>query len=277
MTVVSTTAISISLIFPGFLFLFYDNLEMLVQSLRGNIQLMVYLEDRATDADVSSLREKIQAERGVAEIAFTGKEKAQEEFRRMGIDNVILDQLEGNPFPASFAVTIRPQVQEDERYLSELADRLRKTKGVEDVHYGAEWLSFLNLFLKKIRAIGAAIGLLLGVTVITLIALTIRLNYYARQGEMEILRLIGASRAFIRLPYLLEGGFLGGIASAASLLILKGIYGYIEGHFAGSGSWMGISYQLRFFPASISVLLLVGGSTLGALGSLISLVLVDHE
>jgi len=277
MTLVSATAICISLIFPGFLFLFYDNLQMLLQGLRGNVQIMVYLDERASEADVVVLREKIQTEKGVAQVSFTSKEKAREEFKKMQIDDAILDQLEGNPFPASFAVTLRPQVQENERYLVELADRFRKIKGVEEVHYGAEWLSFLNLLLKKIRTIGMVIGLLLGMTVMTLIALTIRLNFYARQAEMEILRLIGASRAYIRLPYLLEGGFLGAVASATSLLVLKGLYDYVQGHLSGSGPWIGGSYQLRFFTPSLIAFLLAGGGMLGAIGSLISLIWVDHE
>jgi cell division transport system permease protein len=277
MSLISALTVGIFLTLPGFFILFYDNLEGLFIGLRGNIQLLVYLDDHASAADIGSIRERISAERGVKQVSFTTKEVAREEFGQMGIDDYLIGQLEENPFPASFAVTLRPDVQEDERYLSNLADRWGKLKGVEEVQYGAEWLSFLNLFLKRLRQVGTLIGLFLGGIVVTLIAATIRLNYYARQGEMEILRMIGASRGFIRVPYILEGCFLGAIASAVSIVLLRWVFHYLENSFSVSGGWMGVSYQLHFFPILTVIVFFLGGAFLGGLGSMISLALVDRE
>jgi cell division transport system permease protein len=275
MTLISALTVSISLSLPGFFLLLYENLDDFFVHLRGNIQLMVYLDDRATGAETAAIKEKLLLERGVTGVGFTSKEKAREEFRKMGFDSQLFDRLEENPLPASFAVELRSDVQEDERYLSGLADKWRKIKGVEEVRYGSEWLSFLNRFLAKFRAAGALIGMVLAGTVVVIIAATIRLNYYARQGEMEILRLIGASRAFIRVPYLLEGSFLGGVASAVSMTILWALFRYLERNF--QSGWMGLTLPLHFFSSSTVVFFLLAGGGLGAVGSLISLAFADHE
>jgi cell division transport system permease protein len=277
MSLVSALTVGIFLTLPGFFILFYDNLEGLFIGMRGNIQLLVYLDDHASASDIGSIRERISTERGVKQVSFTTKEVAREEFGKMGIDDFLIGQLEENPFPASFSVTLRPDVQEDERYLSNLAQRWSKLKGVEEVQYGAEWLSFLNLFLKRLRQVGTLIGLFLGGIVVTLIAATIRLNYYARQEEMNILRMIGASRGFIRVPYILEGCFLGAIASAISISLLRWVFHYLDKSFSVSGGWMGVSYRLHFFPVLGLIIFFLGGALLGGVGSVISLVLVDHE
>lgn len=276
LTFITAMVVSISLSIPAFFLLFYDNLEKLVQSFRGNIHLSIYLDDDITDAEAESLRNRISSEKGVRQVIFTTKKEAREEFETMGFDSLFVDQTDGNPFPASFTVGLAPKAQNDEQYLSQLAKRLGKVEGIEEVRYRAEWLSSLNLVLGKLRTTGLFIGIVLGAVVVTMVSATIRLNYYKRQAEMEILQLLGASRKFIRVPYLLEGFFLGAVASAFSMLFLRSVYAYLEERLLASGNWLGMSYHPQFFhPSSIGLFLLCG-SALGILGSYISLIFTEH-
>lgn len=277
MNLISVIVISVSLMFPISLFWLYGNVRDLFWSVRSNIQMMVYLEDRADLEAIRAVEARILSERGVGSVRHTTKEEAREEFRKSGFGAEFVDRLGKNPFPASFAVSLRAELQEDERYVKELANRWTKLKGVEEVRYGSDWLSSLNTLLKNLRSLGVIMGIMLGATVVILIAATIRLNYYSRQEEMEILRLIGASRSFIRMPYLLEGSILGGVSAVTASAVLGGIYYYLAFHFIPVEGWFGLPFQLKYLSSMHLGIFVFFGVFLGFWGSMISLGFTDRE
>ena len=114
------------------------------------------------------------------------------------------------------------------------------------------------------------VGGILSVASITIIANTIRLTLYARRDEIEIMRLIGATRTFINIPYLLEGAMLGALGGAVSLAMLKGGFEFVTLKFISPGRFLGMPSSLSFLPAQLSVLLLAAGLVLGCAGSLVS-------
>ena len=105
----------------------------------------------------------------------------------------------------------------------------------------------------------------------TIIANTIRLTLFARREEIAILRLIGATKAFIRIPYLLEGAVLGGLGSAVSLFMIKALYELFRHQMQTTGRLRGLEQLTTFFPLSMCLLLVAVGVVLGFAGSFVSL------
>jgi 4-hydroxy-3-methylbut-2-en-1-yl diphosphate synthase IspG/GcpE len=115
------------------------------------------------------------------------------------------------------------------------------------------------------------IGTVLAVSMVTVLANTIRLTLYARREEIEILKLIGATPGFIKIPFVLEGALLGGGGAACSLLLLRTVFGLAETEMTLRGAFWGLGRELTFLPGRMVVALLVLGVVLGCVGSLVSL------
>jgi cell division protein FtsX len=94
---------------------------------------------------------------------------------------------------------------------------------------------------------------------------------YARRDEIEILRLIGATAAFIKVPYLLEGAVLGTLGGALSLVVLRGGFEFYRMQLGPAGRFLGVESGFGFFPTQISLALIGLGLALGCLGSFVSL------
>ena len=106
---------------------------------------------------------------------------------------------------------------------------------------------------------------------VTIIANTIRLTLFARRDEIAILRLIGATTSFIRIPYLLEGAVLGGLGSILSLFMLKFLYELFRQQMRTTGRLSGLDNLVAFFPLSLCLALVAVGMALGCAGSFVSL------
>jgi cell division transport system permease protein len=106
---------------------------------------------------------------------------------------------------------------------------------------------------------------------VTIIANTIRLTLFARRDEIAILRLIGATTSFIRIPYLLEGAVLGALGSALSLVMLKFMYELFRQQMRATGRFSGLDNLIAFFPLSVCFALIAVGMGLGFAGSFVSI------
>ncbi|MBW2470704.1 MAG: ABC transporter permease, partial [Deltaproteobacteria bacterium] len=164
------------------------------------------------------------------------------------------------------SIEIYPQ-----KNLSTLADIQRFSEylttlpGAIKVQYGREWVERFNYFTKLLRIIVILSGVLLILTTTFMVAYTIRLAVVARQAELEILRLLGASNNYIRTPFLIEGFLQGSFGSSLGLLALFFLYRWIKLHFTGPGILQLVDFTF-FSPAimgiifSASIILCIGGS-----------------
>jgi len=118
---------------------------------------------------------------------------------------------------------------------------------------------------------GTIIGLILGLAAVVIISSTIRLTIWSRLEDIEVLQLIGATRAFIQMPFLVEGSLLGTFGGAVSLILLRGVYELAESRMAETPGFLGGSVELIFLPASWMLLFLAAGAGLGCIGSLLSI------
>ncbi|MDA0737892.1 MAG: permease-like cell division protein FtsX [Nitrospirae bacterium] len=263
-----TTAFTISCF--GLFALLYGNLKNLAGTLQQDIEVLVYVQPEASDKIVEGIRQRLEGEKAVNVLSFVSKAEALKEFHQQFPDeSTLLQGMEENPLPASFVVQISPQFQESDS-IEAFAERIKQFPGVEQVRYSQDWIDTLALLVSYFEFGAIVIGLILAVATITIIANTVRLSFYLRKEEIEILRLIGATGSFIATPYVIEGALLGACGGALALVLLKGVFEFFLLEINASGWFSGLESVLIFFPFQTSLFLVLSGMLLGCGSSIIS-------
>jgi len=268
--VASVATIAVSFVIVGIFLIIIGNLGALVADWKEQFQVTVFLEDGITGDQLALLRKRVQSERAVRSMTYTSKAEALQQFKReMQGKESLLEGLGENPIPASLQIRVHEAYQTPEA-LKQLTAALSRLEGVEDVMYGQEWVDRLSSVIQVLRLLGLSVGLALGLASLLIVSNTIRLAVYARAEEIEVMRLVGATRLHIRLPFVLEGVIQGTLGAVLALLLLFGAYratlwqiemtpGQIFGMGVGS-----------FLAPEWVVLMVVVGAGVGAFGSLIS-------
>ncbi|MBP2670376.1 MAG: putative Cell division protein FtsX [candidate division NC10 bacterium] len=268
--VASVATIAVSFVIVGIFLIITGNLGALVADWKEQFQVTVFLEDGITGDQLALLRKRVQSERAVRSMTYTSKAEALQQFKReMQGKESLLEGLGENPIPASLQIRVHEAYQTPEA-LKQLTAALSRLEGVEDVMYGQEWVDRLSSVIQVLRLLGLSVGLALGLASLLIVSNTIRLAVYARAEEIEVMRLVGATRLHIRLPFVLEGVIQGTLGAVLALLLLFGAYratlwqiemtpGQIFGMGVGS-----------FLAPEWVVLMVVVGAGVGAFGSLIS-------
>ncbi len=270
-TVVAVVTTAFTLACVGVFLLLYVNLRTIAGLLQEDIKVIVYLDDGLAAGTLAELEQRLKADRAVASLTYVSKEQALTEFQaQFPSESHLLEGLGQNPLPASYEITLAPQFRASDS-VKRWAERVQTLPGVTQVEYSQDVIETLTRIIRHIELAAIATGVILSTASVTIIANTIRLTLYTRRDEIEIFRLIGATRAFIRIPYLLEGAFLGGLGSALSLAILKVGFEFVRYQIASTGRFLRMESWLNFFPGEICLLLVLAGALLGFAASFVSL------
>jgi cell division transport system permease protein len=266
----SIGTIAVSFVIVGIFLIITGNLGALVAQWKEQFQVTVFLEDGITAEQMALLKKSIQGEPAVKGVTFTSKEEALRSFKReLRGKESLLEGLGENPIPASLQLKIHEAYQTPEA-LRQFTAFLGRQEGVEDVMYGQEWVDRLNNVIRMLRLLGLSVGLALGMASLLIVSNTIRLAVYARAEEIEIMRLVGATKLHIRAPFLLEGLIQGGLGAGLALLLLFGAYRATLWQLQLTpGQIFGIGVGSFLDPRWAGAMLLVGAGV-GAFGSLIS-------
>src|SRR6478609_2684600 len=269
MVAILTTAFTLACV--GVFLLLYVNLRAAAGWLQDDVKIMVYLDERLASDSVAEVEQQLRGDRAVASLLFISKEQALGEFKaQFPSESHLLDGLGQNPLPASFVVALSPSFRSPDA-IKRWAERVRQVAGVSKVDYNQDWIDALATVIRSIELVAIGIGVILSAAAVTIIANTIRLTLFARRDEIAILRLIGATTMFIRVPYLLEGAVLGGLGSACSLFMLNALYELFRHQMRTTGRLRGLEQLTIFFPLSVCLLLVGVGIVLGFAGSFVSL------
>ncbi len=265
---VVTTAFTISCF--GVFALLYGNLKNLAGTLQQDIEVVAYVQPEASAQVIEGIRQRLEGEQAVKELTFVSKAEALKEFHQQFPDeSMLLEGMDENPLPASFVVQISQRFQEADS-IEAFTERIKQFPGVDQVRYSQDWIDTLALFVSYFEFGAIVIGVILAVATITIIANTVRLSFYSRKEEIEILRLIGATGSFIATPYVIEGALLGACGGALALVLLKGVFEFFRLELNASGWFSGLESVLTFFPIQTSVFLVLAGMLLGCGSSLLS-------
>lgn len=266
----SLISLSLTLMLFGAFLVFYNNVQGFVQTMRESVQFSVYLKEGIDQNLIKDVKKTLSNDSRILSSTYISKDAALKIFNQSFQDKTLIERLGENPLPASFEVVVKSAFQESD-ILEKIISEYKVFPGVDEVQYGSEWLENLNNFLKLLQIIGVGIGGFLGVTVMTNIANTVRLHFYNRQDEIEIMKLIGATHGFIKIPFFIEGFLMGAISSVVSILFLFLIFEYTKGRIGGFLVAMGSFQGLQFLSPNMLGGLVLAGCALGGIGSFISL------
>ncbi|MFQ6109157.1 MAG: cell division protein FtsX [Candidatus Aminicenantales bacterium] len=266
----SITIICLSFLILGVFLSLSNNLQYTAQRLSKDTAAVLYLEKNASHEERVRIEERVKMSPLATDIKFVSSNDALERFKeRFPELRGIIDNLRVNPFLPSFEISIEKDAP-PEQVQSFLRD-IRTLRGVEDVRFNREWVEKMRSVSRLVQAVGAFLGGILILASFFIISNVIKLNVFARKEEIEILRLVGATNTFIRIPFLLEGivlGILGGLLSLFLLLLMVKAFPFYLG---GSLGVLQEIVAFRYLTIPQSLFLIAGGAFIGCLGSLSSL------
>jgi|WetSurMetagenome_2_1015567.scaffolds.fasta_scaffold09866_2 cell division transport system permease protein len=254
--------ICVSLLLLSFFAILFLNANSVVNSLREKVEMEAFLSDQLSNDKITEVKGLIEMLDGVREVHYVSKEEAAKIFQQeFGED--IFKILNFNPLPASLKIFLKDGYKTS-KHAEIIVQQVKSLKGVEDVIYRKQLLEMLDERAMMFLWITLGIGVFITLSSIILVANTIRLAIYAKRKIIQTMKLIGATRGFIRLPFLLEGflqGLLGGLIAAGIVFML---FNYLE-------QWLTVSLSQFVYVQPYYYSIIIGvGCLLGLFGSMIS-------
>jgi len=248
-----------------------NNLQHTARQISKNLVVVVFLNKDISEEERNTVALELGKFPLVEKTRFVSPEDAMTNFlEKFSELKDMVEDLEINPFPPSYEVTLKeesPSFSQPQLIL----ENMKAIPGIEDVQYNKEWVERMQSLSRLAKAMGFFLGGILILASFFIISNVVKLNVFARKEEIGILRLVGGTNSFIRIPFLLEGVVMGILGGAISLLLLLVIIKLFPLYL---GSSLGIFNELinfRYLSLSQCFLLAVSGAAIGFLGSYSSL------
>ncbi|MDZ5711503.1 permease-like cell division protein FtsX [Jeotgalibacillus haloalkalitolerans] len=265
MTFASVSAVTVTLLLVGVFTALMLNMNKAADDIENDVEMNVYVELEADEQAVASLEQEIEQLSGVESIDYSTKEEELSGLiDSFGEEMALFEQ--NNPLRDKFVVKAI-----DPRQTERLASQIGTLENTHSVEYGEGKIDRLFSILEVSRNVGAVLIFGLLFTAMFLISNTIKITIVARRTEIEIMKLVGASNWFVRIPFILEGIWLGIIGSilpiAAVSFLYYNVYEYMEPRLEDS-----FIQILEFSPFiyQINALILLMGVVIGVWGSFMS-------
>lgn len=266
MTAAAVTTIMVALLVVGAAVLVGLNLGKVANLVEDQVQVVAFLRDGLPPAEAENLKTAIAELDGVELVRFVGRGEALERLQgQLGPHAAFADLVSSNPLPDSIEVRLR-----NPHSAPAVAAVVATQPGVSEVTYGGQVVDRIIALTRGVRLISALLTIFLSAIALIVVVNTIQLTLFARRQEIEIMQLVGATRWFVRWPFLIEGLFEGLGAAAAALVVLGSFY------------WVGVTRlqaTMPFLPlaapseAAVPLVLsvLTGGCCVGTAGSLLAI------
>ena len=246
------------------------NLKKITIDWREQIQFNIFLKDEIEPSGIKEIESFLKDSFYVDLAQFISKENARQRFEKtFSTYKEVLNSMDDNPFPASFQVSLLKGIGKETFHKLKL--ELEKFPMVEEIYYDEEIFKRLEFFANLIQLAGWFFGGIMVFSSIFTISNVLKLTFFTRREEVDIMKLVGASRAYIRGPFIVEGVLIGIVGAVLGLTLVYGGFWVFKTYlnqnpefFVGNLSIVYLPYQWMFF-------LLMTGTLSGLLGSLISL------
>ncbi len=269
--VLTVGTITLALLIIALFLLVFVNLEGVTEDWSKRVQVTAYFDRELTPQEVTAFKSRISSLPGTDRIAYVSREEAAKRFRaRLKGQESLLEGVSPDVLPSSLEISLQRESRNSEA-VAAYVEKLKRVPGIGEVQYGDEWVRRFTTFMNFMRLVGALLGGFLLLAVIFIVSNTIKLTIYARKDELEVLGLVGATRFFIKAPFLIEGIVHGAVGAIFAIAILTACYfGFM--HNAGNFlSFNPAETGMSFLPPGYLAALFLGGVMLGFLGSLTSL------
>jgi cell division transport system permease protein len=266
---VTIITISLAILIASAFILFFVNTSEIINSWKRGLRIMAYLKPGIPHADLTNLRGTIQSLDGVHTLQFISKQEALERLKaQMKHQSSLFENLSENPLPDSFEIRMTASTDSWQK-IESLAAQIESLAPIEEVEYGRRWIGRFVRIVSLFRLTGYAMGALFFMATVFIVANTIRLVIYSRREEVEIMRLVGATDSFIKLPFYIEGLIQGGLGACIGLVLL-----FISFFLISSSIEQGFSpvlFRLQFLSSATIGGILLSSMLVGWLGCYISL------
>ena len=273
LTVAAILTSAIALLLVGTTFLIQRAFDNLLVQWRGDVEMIVFVRSDATPEQISLIDQTIKAAPTIIDVEklrYLDKTESYEEAKRIFVgDPVTLSLLTPDNIPSQFKVV---PITQDPELVRSLSEQYRSLPGVQDVALAEDEFQVISTLSRFVRTVTLVMSLVLLVVAVGLIWNTIRTAMFARRREIEVMKLVGATNWFIRVPFMLEGllhGLLGGIASCGGLWVLNSAW---TNGVAGFKPGTGISSLVvpSGYLTGVMLMILAIGALVGAVGSAIA-------
>lgn len=257
-------------------FVISENLNKAMRTWGEDIQLVVYLSEEATDAEVQAVEAHLTKSEFVHKVELVTQEKALQGFREQlatYAPDLAKDEELLRLIPASFQAQLKEDIPGNQKtqVLEKLSAQAKQMSGVEEASFGQDWIHKYAAILTAIEWSSWVLGLVISLASMLVISNSIRSLVHARRDEIEILEMIGATPFMIRKPFVIEGALTGFSCSVAAVLLVGGVYQSVKGMIGSQELLASLSGNL-VFPSSLAVILFILLFTsMGALGSWLSI------
>ena len=250
MTIAAVSTVAISLLLLGGVQVLGIMVNRMTTDWEAKVEVNVFLLSSATENEIEALRLEVSEMTEVEDVAYVSSQDALTEFSADYPD--LADGLDENDLPASLRIKLF-----DANQAEEVADRIEGAPGVDEVRFGGDIIKRLLQVNALLRTVTLAMSVILMIAAAGLIANTIRLAIYARRDEIGIMKLVGATNWFIRIPFMLEGLFAALVGAAVAVVVVLG------------GNWLLLSRLPEAFPFLAPVLDFSSGELLTVAGLLV--------
>ena len=265
----AVATIAIALVPVGALWVAIGNMSTLLEEFGDELRVTAFLRADAELADGRRLAEQVAGVDGVASVEIVSREEALERFRRRLGNEELFGSFEENPLPVSLEIRLAAERRSQEGFRA-VRDRLERFEQVESVAGGEAWLEGYARALGLVRSAAFGIGSVLGAAALLMVGITIRLAVYARRAELEILSLVGASRGFLRTPFLVEGILQGAGGGLLGLVLLSTVFSALVPRVRdGLALFLGWT-EPAFLTPDQMVALVALGAGLGLVGAVVA-------
>ncbi|MBI3592273.1 MAG: FtsX-like permease family protein, partial [Nitrospirae bacterium] len=246
---------------------FLYNIELITNHLPERFSMMVYLKDSLSQEETQNVLNNLKKRADVAASNYISKDEALKELKHTLKDTTyILEGLDENPLASSIELKLKKEFV-TAATASRISEEIKKIQGVDNVYYGEKIAEAIHLLKRSVQNISIIIFLTISVGVIFVTYSTVKILFYRKNEEIEILKLLGATSGFIRMPFLIEGSIIG-------------LFGGILGIVGAFIFYFAVTYRLSVvipilktlvFPLEILIALPFIGIILGIIGSAIAI------
>ena len=243
------------------------NINLFARRLPEKFFVVAYLKDGLTEKETQRIVSSLQGRGSIDKVRYISKAEALKELKASLKDaDYVLEGLDENPLPASVEIRMKRDAVGPESVKS-FAEALKKMDGIEDVQYGEKFLLSLHSIKTAMETIGLIFAAVMVAGIVFICYSTVKILFYRRKEEIETLKLLGATKGFIRTPFMIEGGVIGTAGGAIGSLIAFAFYFSILFKLSTTLPIL----RAVVFPAEIFLALPVVGLFLGITGSLIAM------
>jgi cell division transport system permease protein len=269
LNLVTIITIALSILIASAFILFFVNTSDIINSWKKGLRIMAYLKPGIDNDGLKDLKLAIQALDDVDHIQFISKQEALSRLKaQMAHQTSLFENLTQNPLPDSIEIRMTATT-ESWQNIDSLAAQIEALPQIDEVEYGQRWVGRFAQIISLFRLAGYAMGALFFMATIFIVANTIRLVIYSRRDEVEIMRLVGATDNFIKIPFYFEGLIQGALGALIGLAMLYIAFIFISSN-VEKGFFPGL-FRFHFLSPTLLLAILLVSMLVGWLGCFISL------